>query len=56
MKTNTNFVEVRLIDEMRYKETHGLFVNGRLQYQGTESECRFFQLKLTENLDLDSIH
>ncbi len=46
METQLKAVEVKLIDSLKYKETHGLYVNGDLQYQGTEHECTFFQLKL----------
>ena len=48
MQQSIQSVEVRIIDQMTYKETHGLFINGDLQYRGTEHECRFFQLKLME--------
>lgn len=46
MQQSIQSVEVRMIDQMTYKETHGLYINGELQYRGTEHECRFFQLKL----------
>ena len=41
-------IEVKIIDHMQYKETHGLFVNGDLQYRGTQHECMFFQYKLIQ--------
>ncbi len=48
MENSIQTVEVKVIDQMKYKETHGLFINGNLQYRGTEHECVFFQLKLEE--------
>lgn len=48
MENSIQSVEVKMIDRMKYKETHGLFINGKLQYRGTEHECVFFQLKLEE--------
>lgn len=46
MEARLKAVEVKLIDGLKYKETHGLYINGDLQYRGTEHECTFFQLKL----------
>jgi len=51
MQTSIQSVEVKMIDQMKYKETHGLFINGRLQYRGTEHECLFFQLKLLDKVN-----
>jgi len=48
MNTPLKTVEVKVIDYQQYKETHGLYINGNLQYRGTEQECLFFQLKLLE--------
>lgn len=48
MEQTIQSVEVRMIDQTKYKETHGLFIDGDLQYRGTEHECRFFQLKLLQ--------
>lgn len=47
MEKSLKTVEVKLIDHTKYKETHGLYVNGDLQYRGTRQECLFFQFKLT---------
>jgi hypothetical protein len=48
MEETIQSVEVRMIDQAKYKETHGLYIDGNLQYRGTEHECRFFQLKLLQ--------
>lgn len=48
MNTSLKTVEVKLVDYLKYKETHGLYINGELQYRGTKQECMFFQLKLIE--------
>lgn len=55
MEQTIQSVEVRVIDQMKYKETHGLFIDGDLQYRGTEHECRFFQLKLLQKREQNEI-
>lgn len=41
-------IQLKVINHLDYKETHGLFINGQLHYTGTENECAFAQLKLIQ--------
>ncbi|WKN29968.1 hypothetical protein PZB74_13440 [Porifericola rhodea] len=54
MKTVKDQVEIKLVDAYKHKETHGLYVNGELHYQGTESECSFLRLVLLKKIEIDS--
>jgi hypothetical protein len=43
---NSSKTEIRLIAPKDYKSTHGLFVEDKLFYEGTELECLFLKLKI----------
>ena len=45
MKNKLERIQIKVIDQMEYKETHGLFINGQLHHTGTENECTFLKLK-----------
>lgn len=41
-------IQVKIINQIDFKETHGLFIGGKLHHTGTENECTFLKLKILD--------